>query len=147
MTHADHCVSVTREIAAPPDKVYAAWTEPALTQQWMAQTIEADVRVGGRYHHEMSGDNGQTYIHTGEYLVLEPGQRIVQTFHGYAKGAPEPNHREFLEITLRPIEATHTELTLADCWDGEGMDPEGEDAVKAAWSGWLDGLTRVIGNG
>ena len=146
MTNADHCISVTRKFAATPEEVYAAWTETDLMQRWMGHTIEGEVRVGERYHHEMTGDDGKTYIHTGEYLVLEPPTRIVQTLHGYPKGTPAPDHREFLEITLRPINTTHTELTLADCWDGEGMDAEGEEAVKAAWSGWLDGLARMMGS-
>ncbi len=146
MTDADHCISVTRELAATPAEVYAAWTEPSLMQQWMAHIIEGDVRVGERYRHEMTGDDGRTYIHTGEYLELIPSTRIVQTLHGYPKGDPAPEHREFLDITLRPLGATQTELTLADCWDGEGMDAEGEEAVKVAWSGWLDGLARVMGS-
>lgn len=143
MLQADHTVSVTRVIEAPVAEVYAAWTDPELMQRWMAQKVEADVRVGGRYRNEMIGDDGQTYIHSGEYLELEPGRRIVQTFHGVAAGDPAPDHREFLEVTLRPLGPGQTELTLADRWDGEGMDEEGQEAVKAAWNGWLDGLAKL----
>jgi uncharacterized protein YndB with AHSA1/START domain len=144
MPEAVHKVTITREFDAAPKDVYAAWTEPEQMRRWMAQTVDAEVRVGGRYRNEMTADDGSTFIHTGEYLELEPGQRIVQTFHGFASGDPEPEHREFLEVTLRPLGPGRTELTLTDGWDGEGMDEEGQDAVKAAWNGWLDGLAKLF---
>ncbi len=144
MPEAEHKVTVTREFDATPGEIYAAWTEPGTMRRWMAQKVEADVLVGGRYRNEMTGDDGQTYIHSGEYLELEPGQRFVQTFHGVASGEPTPDHREFLEVTLRPLGPARTELTLTDGWDGEGMDEEGQEAVKAAWNGWLDELEKLF---
>lgn len=147
MPEAEHRVTVTRELNATPGEVYAAWTEPGQMRRWMAQKVEADVRVGGRYRNELVGDDGRTYIHTGEYVELAPGERIVQTFHGASSGNPTPDHREFLEVTLRPLGSARTELTLSDCWDGEGMDKEGQEAVKAAWNGWLDGLDGVMVDG
>lgn len=141
---AEQKITVTREFDATPDELYAAWTEPEQMRRWMAQKVEADVRIGGRYRNELGGDDGQTYLHTGEYLVLEPGRRIVQTFHGVGINDPTPDHREFLDVTLHSLGPSRTELTLADCWDGEGMDEEGEQAVKAAWNGWLDGLAKLF---
>lgn len=99
--------------------------------------------VGGRYRNELAGDDGQTYAHSGEYLELEPGRRIVQSFHGGARQGPAPDRREFIEITPRPLGSERTELTLADCRDGGRVGEEGQEAVKAAWSTWLDGLARL----
>lgn len=143
MPDTEHKVTITRVFDAPVGEVYAAWTEPETMRRWMAQTVDADVRVGGRYRNELAGDDGQKYMHNGEYLVLEPGRRIVQTFYVGSEG-PGPDYNERLEVALRPLGPAKTELTFTDGWDGEGMDEEGQEAVKAAWNGWLDGLAKVF---
>jgi uncharacterized protein YndB with AHSA1/START domain/DNA-binding transcriptional ArsR family regulator len=143
MREAEHKVTITRVFDAPVGDVYAAWTEPGKMRSWMAQMVDADVRVGGHYRNELAGDDGQTYIHNGEYRVLEPGQRIVQSFYVGNEG-PSPDYEEFLEITFRRLGPAQTELTFTDSWNGEGMDEEGQEAVKAAWNGWLDQLAKLF---
>ena len=100
MSSPDHAVSVTRVIDAPAEVVYAAWTDPATMQRWMARHVEADVRVGGRYRNEVDAGEAGTFVHTGEYLVLEPGRRIVQTF-GVDSAEESPYRDERLDVTLR----------------------------------------------
>jgi uncharacterized protein YndB with AHSA1/START domain len=143
MPDTEHKVTITRDFDAPIGDVYAAWTEPETMRKWMAQQVDADVSVGGRFRHELAGDDGQTYIHNGEYLVLEPEQRIVQSFYVGSDG-PSPDYQEFLEITLRPLGPDRTELTFTDGWNGEGMDEEGQEAVRQAWNGWLDQLETLF---
>ena len=143
MSRPEHVVSVTRVIDAPAEAVYAAWTDPAIMQRWMARKVEADVRVGGRYRNEVDAGEAGTFVHTGEYLVLDPGRRIVQTF-GVESEAESPYRDERLEVTLRPLEPGRTELTLSDGWDGPGLDDADEAAATAAWSAWLDDLAKVF---
>ena len=143
MSSPDHAVSVTRVIDAPADAVYAAWTDPATMQRWMARNVEADVRVGGRYRNEVDASEAGTFVHTGEYLVLEPGRRIVQTF-GVDSAEASPYRDERLEVTLRPLGPERTELTLIDGWDGPGLDEADEAATRQAWSGWIDELVKLF---
>lgn len=66
-------VHLRRTIAAPPDRVYRAWLDPALIARWFAPTgltvrrAEVDERVGGRvriWHADGAGND------TGERIVL-----------------------------------------------------------------------------
>jgi uncharacterized protein YndB with AHSA1/START domain len=143
MPSPEHAVSVTRVIDAPAEAVYAAWTDPAILQRWLARKVEADVRGGGRYRTEVDAGEAGTFVHTGEYLVLEPGRRIVQTF-GVESEEEHPYHDERLEVTLRPIEPGRTELTLTDSWDGPGLDEVDTAATRDGWAAWIDDLAKVF---
>lgn len=132
------CLQIVRTIDAPVEEVYAAWTVPEIMGHWMAQRVEADVRVGRRYRNEL-----ENFVHQGEYRVLEPNERIVQTFQVGDQPSTE-FLEEMLEIRLRPAGEGQTELTFTDTWGGQDMDAEGYEAATAAWSGWLDGLEALF---
>jgi uncharacterized protein YndB with AHSA1/START domain len=57
-------ISVKREFAAPLSKVWAAWTESELLDQWWApkpwkaETKSMDFRVGGYWQYAMVGPDG-----------------------------------------------------------------------------------------
>ncbi|HEY2958331.1 MAG TPA: SRPBCC domain-containing protein [Actinomycetota bacterium] len=76
-------VRVERQLPAPPDVVFARWTDPASMARWLSPTGEAevlaDVRVGGRFTVVMLGE-GVRLEHTGEYLAVEPPSRLRFTW-------------------------------------------------------------------
>jgi uncharacterized protein YndB with AHSA1/START domain len=143
MSRSEHAVSVTRVIDAPAEAVYAAWSDPAIMERWMARKVDADVRVGGRYRNEVDAGEAGTFVHTGEYLVLEPGRRIVQTF-GVDSAEENPYRDEYLEVTLRPLDAKRTEFTLVDGWNGQGLDEDETAATRDAWAAWIDDLAKLF---
>jgi uncharacterized protein YndB with AHSA1/START domain len=145
----DHTVTVSHVIAASADALYAAWTDPAIMARWMGKVTEADAQVGGRYRIEHAAGGGAVYVHKGEYRVLEPGTRIVQTFAaGPAEGEPAGGvsaNGEFVELRLRPLEGgERTEVTLINGWNGAGLEPDGMAALEQAWSHWLTLLDRTV---
>ncbi|MFT4040170.1 MAG: SRPBCC family protein [Thermomicrobiales bacterium] len=148
--HAEHSITIVREIAASASEVYAAWTDPAIMRRWMADEVDADVRVGGSYRHRIEAGEAGTFVHRGAYLALEPDHRIVQTFIPESEDAQTEEassaafHNERLEITLRPIAAARTELTFRDVWEGDPLDAEGSAAVHTAWGEWLDQLAAIF---
>lgn len=147
MTTREHGITIEKTIRATPDAVYAAWTEPAVMARWLAKTVEADVRVGGRYRNVVGVDEGVTYVHEGTYLELEPGRRIVQTFSGgpdEAPSEPSPYTDETLEISLRPLGASETALTFVNGWNGKPMNEQEVEAVTEAWTSWLERLDRLF---
>jgi uncharacterized protein YndB with AHSA1/START domain len=144
MTTPGYGVTVVRAIEAPAEVVYAAWTEPAVMRTWLAKVVEADVRVGGQYRIENHEDDGTVNVHRGEYRVLEPGRRIVQTFRHDAT-EPGTYEDEFVEVTLRPLGPNSTELTLTNGWTGLAMTDEDLEATRAAWSLWIDMLADALG--
>ena len=79
-------LEITRLIKAPRDRVYAAWTDPAQLRKWFGpesvQTLDlaADVRVGGKYHWDLTTADGEKMTVRGEYRELQPGKKIVFTW-------------------------------------------------------------------
>lgn len=76
---------ITRVFDAPLEKVWRAWTEPALIRQWWgpehftSPVAEVDFRVGGKYLFAMRDPDGNDYWSTGEYVEIVPMERIVYT--------------------------------------------------------------------
>ncbi len=75
-----------RVIDAPREKVFKAWTEPALIKQWFAPlpwttpVVEVDVRVGGSSLIVMRGPDGSEFPNRGVYLeVVRPTLRACAT--------------------------------------------------------------------
>jgi uncharacterized protein YndB with AHSA1/START domain len=77
---------LVRLIDAPPEKVYRAWTDPALLKQWFTPkpwtvaSAELDVRPGGANLIVMRSPEGEEFPNRGVYLevvsltgIKEPG--------------------------------------------------------------------------
>lgn len=81
----DRELVLTRLIDAPREKVYQAWTDPALIVQWFTpkpwQTVraETDVRPGGSSLIVMRGPDGTEFPNRGVYLEVVPNERLVFT--------------------------------------------------------------------
>ncbi len=81
-----HTVRLHRVLRAPPDRVYRAFLDPDAMAKWLpphgftGRVHEIDARVGGRFRMSFTHlGNGQSHTFGGEYLELEPGERIVHT--------------------------------------------------------------------
>ncbi|MDP2341182.1 MAG: SRPBCC domain-containing protein [Deltaproteobacteria bacterium] len=143
MTSPVHSVTVIRTFPAPLEAVYGAWTEPSMMKRWMASFVDADVRVGGRYRIENHERDGTVNAFVGEYRVLDPGRRIVQSFR-HTETEPETFFDEFLELNFKRVNSTTTELTLLNAWTGQGMSDVHREAMQQAWSQWLDLLHAAL---
>lgn len=86
-------VTITREFAATPDKVFRAWTEPELVAQWMGpksvemRIDEWDARRGGEWRYAAFRDGEELATFYGSFHDVRP-DRIVQTwtYEGYPDG-------------------------------------------------------------
>jgi uncharacterized protein YndB with AHSA1/START domain len=78
-------VIVRRSIAAPRERVFDAWLDPATLARFMLPgdvthtTAEVDARVGGRFRIVMTHGRGGAE-HWGEYLVIDPPARLSFTW-------------------------------------------------------------------
>ena len=73
-------LQITRVLAAPPERVWAAFTDPATLTAWfwpsrLSPKVSADVCVGGAYRIEGTG-----MAVSGVYLEVEPLRRLVFTW-------------------------------------------------------------------
>lgn len=137
-----------RTFAAPPERVFAAWTKPEVLRHWFAAgpewtntAIEVDMRVGGRYRLSMSGPG--TVVHTvvGEYLQVDPPDRLVYTWEWEDPTAP-PAAATLVTVLFRAagrgtmVVLTHTRFPTDDVRDKHGV----------GWQACMDNLdTRVLG--
>lgn len=76
-------LSVTRYIAAPPEKLWEIMTrrqtEWWCPKPWTIEIIEQDWRAGGRNSMIMRGPNGEESSQEGVFLEVTPGVRFVST--------------------------------------------------------------------
>lgn len=74
-----------RTIPVPPDKVWAAWTDPEIIVKWFTpapwKTVAADVdvRPGGRSAITMESPEGEQFPNLGCYLEAIPNELLVFT--------------------------------------------------------------------
>ncbi|MEV4352353.1 SRPBCC domain-containing protein [Actinoplanes sp. NPDC049596] len=83
--HGDRDLVLTRSFAAPPDRVFAAWTRPELLTRWYGARgwrlveCEIDLRVGGAYVFVSEGPGGDRMTQRGTYRVVDPPHRLLHT--------------------------------------------------------------------
>jgi uncharacterized protein YndB with AHSA1/START domain len=74
---------VKRLLDAPIERVYSAWTEPALLALWITEggrLEQADVHVGGKFLILMGCGDGKLAPHQGEFRVLDYPHTIEFTW-------------------------------------------------------------------
>jgi len=95
---------LTRLIDAPREKLFRAWTDPALLKRWFAPLpwttphAELDVRPGGATLVVMRGPDGNEFPNRGVYLEVVENTRLVFT-DAYTE-AWEPSQKPFMTVIL-----------------------------------------------
>ena len=85
-TPAEREIHVVREFAAPRDRVFAAYTDPALIPEWWGPrgtttVVDVmDVRPGGQWRFVARNADGTETAFRGTYREVAEPERIVQTF-------------------------------------------------------------------
>jgi uncharacterized protein YndB with AHSA1/START domain len=74
-------------VAAPPERVFQAITDPAQLPRWWGQTemyritkSRADVRPGGKWSSVGVGADGTSFRVDGEYLEVDPPRLLMHTW-------------------------------------------------------------------
>ncbi len=147
---------LTRLIDAPAEKLYRAWTEPALLKQWFCPkpwtvpSAELDVRAGGTSIIVMRSPEGQEFPNQGIYLEVVENERLV--FTDAYTSAWEPSAKPFMtaivtftheggktRYTARLLHwsaadrKTHEEMGFHEGW-GKATDQLAE-LVTSVWAG------------
>lgn len=86
-TPSDREIVSERVFDAPRDRVFAAFTDPALIPEWWGPrgtttvVVQMDVRRGGAWRFVVQGDSdGDESGFGGTYREVTPPERVVQTF-------------------------------------------------------------------
>jgi uncharacterized protein YndB with AHSA1/START domain len=78
----DRTITLTRAFAAPVEKVWAAWTDPAVLPRWFGPegiacvTQDIDIREGGQWRFTMEGW-GNSFPNRHRYTAIVPMTRIA----------------------------------------------------------------------
>jgi uncharacterized protein YndB with AHSA1/START domain len=82
----DSVLHVERLIAAPPERVFAHWVEPALLVKWWGPEganipeHKIDVRPGGAWRTTMGFADGKRMTVSGVYRTIDAPKRLVFTW-------------------------------------------------------------------
>jgi uncharacterized protein YndB with AHSA1/START domain len=135
-------LTIKRRIAAPPAKVYEAWTDPQKIMQWFGPagaemiSAEADARVGGRYHIVFRTPDGEEHDVSGTYSDAVPNEKLA--FSWMWRTLPERASR--VTITLK-ADGDGTLLTL---FHEQFFDEGARDRHHNGWSGTMEKLARYL---
>ena len=83
-------IVLSRVIAAPRERVFAAFTDPKQVVQWFGpvgfkiETLEIDIREGGRWRFIYTGPDGTRWDNRKVYTRIDPPYRIEME-HGSDK--------------------------------------------------------------
>ena len=135
-------LTLKRQLNATPEKVYAAWAQPAKLAQWFGPDsgpvtrAELDLRVGGRYTVVFHTEDGEEHHVSGTYREVVPNEKLVFTWAW--RSTPE---RESLVTILIKPDAGGSLLTLIH---EQFFDEAARDRHAWGWTGSLDKLERAI---
>lgn len=135
-------VLITKVFDAPRELVWAAWTDPDHVARWFGpegfevprESMEIDLRVGGRYALTMAGHGGEHPL-TYEIAELDPPRLLVLR----CDPIPEVGIHEttFTRVELHD-HGGKTRMTLSD-----GPYTEAAHA-EAGWNGAFEKLARLL---
>jgi uncharacterized protein YndB with AHSA1/START domain len=106
-------IVLRRVFTAPPERVWAAWTEPDQLAAWWGKrgwsidpaTLVMDVRPGGAFRHvSVHAETGETMLHDSVYTAVEPPTRLAfsqgeVTFTRLADGGTEMVFRAITDLS------------------------------------------------
>lgn len=137
-------VSVSREIAAPAERVFDAWLDPAEASSFLFAIpegeiirCEIDARVGGRFLIIDRRPDGDAHHH-GKFVEIDRPRLLVFLFRG-----PHTEEGEWSTVTVE-IEALgdHSRLTLThdipEKWASYA------EPVRQGWTMILNTLERQM---
>lgn len=135
---------INRHFKAPPERVFAAFTERALMQSWYGpenMTIprcEVDARIGGAYRVEMHTAAGKVAVVTGVFTEIDAPRKLVFTW-GWLNGAGRnPETVVTLKFTARDG-GTDVELVQTGF-----LKEEFRTGHNEGWNSAFDGLTGAL---
>lgn len=137
-TASDTALELERWLAATPDRVFRAWTDPEVIGRWMSPVghaeAEVDLRPGGCLRVTMVGD-GVRIEHHGRFLAVEPPHRLVFTWRSPYTGDADSR----VSVALAP-DGDGTRLTLRH----ELLPPGVPASHRDGWGRMLARLADVV---
>jgi uncharacterized protein YndB with AHSA1/START domain len=134
-------IRVRRRYAAPPQRVFDAWLDPAIAGSWLFATalrpmthVEIDARVRGCFRF-VDRQRGALVEHSGEYVEIVPQRRLGFTLSMHT----HPTVVTRVVVEFAPLK-NGCALTLTH----ENVPAECVPRTQARWIGILYGLGETL---
>ena len=141
----DRTLVIERVFKAPPEQVFAAWTDPKILAEWWGpesfHTPEyvMDVREGGAWRTVMRNQSGEAHIASGVYREITPPKRLIMTW-GWQQPDGTRGHETEVALSFEPV-AEGTRLRLVQ---RVFATVENRDNHRMGWSSSLDKLEALV---
>jgi len=141
----DHKLVIRRTFAAPVERVYLAWTDPAQMAQWYAPNprwnqsrIDVEAVPGGRYDVTMCHPDGDEVRMVGRYGDVLPNKRLSFTLTWLGDTAGEVETLVTVDFRAVP---EGTELTFTH---DRQIDLEAVKSTSEGWTGFMEMLESYL---
>ena len=130
-------VVVERRIAAPPERVFAYFTDRDRWLAWMGADAVIEPRPGGVFRMDVMGDGEHA---AGRFVEVVPDRRIVFTWGWETPGSAVPPGASLVEIDLIPAGAGETLVRLRH----RGLPAAALPDHDHGWTHFLGRLVAVV---
>ncbi len=127
---------IERNYPTPPERVFAAFADPAKKRRWFAEgegfpvrQFEMDFRVGGTEHSRFNMKDGTPIANDTSYHDIEPNRRIVFAYTMSVAGRR-------ISTSLATIELLPTDKGTNFVFTEQAAFYEGSDGPKIRQEGW-----------
>jgi uncharacterized protein YndB with AHSA1/START domain len=133
-----------REVAAPREQVFAAWTDVAKAARWWAPrgfttlSCEMDVRPGGLWRRRLRAPDGALVTKYGVYREIAAPERLVFTYNTESPAIDDPE--TLVTVTFADL-GGRTRLTLRHTLFESGAQHRDHEG---GWTGCLERFAAFI---
>ena len=124
------------ELPGSPADAYRYFTDESLLVQWWPEEATTDVRTDGEY--ELAWPSLENRL-LGQYLVVEPGQRLVFTW----AFTHEPTPPRTVDLQFSPSDGD-TQLVIEHT---HGDDPDERQGYIDGWKFFIERLRTALSSG
>jgi len=140
-----------RIIDASPEKVFKAYTDPAILAQWFApkpwKIVDPIIepRVGGRFNFIMHGPDGEVFPNSGVFLEVVPNRRIITTDAFTSDWKPSGQPFMVARVEMEPTADGKTKYTAtASHWNADAMKQHEQMGFHEGWGTVADQLAEIV---
>jgi uncharacterized protein YndB with AHSA1/START domain len=135
-------LTVRRPIAATPERLFDAWTDPQQIVRWWGPTgvtciaADVDLRVGGHYRIGNQLPDGTILWISGDFEVIQRPRRLTYTWQ--LEGSSAARERVTVQFEadgpITEVIVTHQRIATSELRDQHAL----------GWQGCLEGLMKYV---